>query len=243
MNPAEGMIVLNRRIEQEVARLQSVAGERVGKDVLNILNGQMMYEEFSSKKLMRDAAYAPFNEAMCVHETADLVFGKEFIDIRSAGHGETPAAYEAHVLTPLKPLLEGEYNHIALWFGEDMFCQMNLLTILAFLEQTRYQGRVFLNSFKEDEFNVEQTELTLGSYEDAYKSVLIDHRKPDGTFLPVLQQAIGWYLAMQQEDNPVTRLIGQNRQLPKDELLRKLMDTFPMIGYGDLQYMELMENM
>ena len=25
--------------------------------------------------------------------------------------------------------------------GEDMFCQMNLLTILSYLEQSRYEGR------------------------------------------------------------------------------------------------------
>lgn len=241
VNPIERMNAMNRHREQEVVRLQSESSELFEEDVLNILNGQMMYEEFASKKLMGDAAYAPFNEAMCVHDTADSVFGKEFIDIRSAGHGETIKAYEAHVLEPLQLLLEGNYNHIVLWFGEDMFCQMNLLTVLAYLEQSRYQGRVFLNSFREDEFKVEQTELILGSYEDVYRRVLIEHRKPDGSFLPVLHQAIGWYLAMQPEDNPVTRFIGQNRQLPKDELLLKLMETFPVIGYGDLQYLELME--
>ena len=39
--------------------------ELFDKDVLNILNGQMMYEEFKNEKLMGDSDYAPFNEAMC----------------------------------------------------------------------------------------------------------------------------------------------------------------------------------
>ncbi|MDN4608239.1 helix-turn-helix domain-containing protein [Sporosarcina highlanderae] len=239
----ERVNVMNQSREQEVARLQAESGELFEKDVLNLLNGQMMYEEFSSKKMMGDSAYAPFNEAMCVHETAEKVFSKDFIDIRSAGHGGTPEAYEAHVIAPLEPLIRGTYKHIVLWFGEDMFCQMNLLTVLAFLEQSGYQGRVFLNSFREDEFKVLQTELTLGRYDDVYRRVLIEHRKPEDGLLPVLHQAIDWYLAMQKEDNPVTRFIKQNRQLPDGELLRKLMDTFPMIGYGDLQYMEWMGKM
>ena len=50
-----------------------------------------------------------------------------------------------------------------LWFGEDMFCQMNLLTILSHLEQSVYEGKVYLNSFREDEFKVNQIELELGS--------------------------------------------------------------------------------
>ena len=45
-----------------------------------------------------------------------------------------------------------------------MFCQMNLLTILSYLEQSGYEGRVVLNSFKEDEFKVSQIEMKLGNY-------------------------------------------------------------------------------
>lgn len=40
---------------------------------------------------------------------------------------------------------------------------MNLLTILAYLEQSQYKGKVFLNSFREDEFQISQTEITLAN--------------------------------------------------------------------------------
>lgn len=228
--------------EHEVIRLRNETGELFDRGVLNILNGQMMYEEFVSKKLMGDSDYTPFNEAMCVHETTDKVFSEDFIRIRAAGHGETVEAYQQKVIVPLQPLLNGDYHNIVLWFGEDMFCQMNLLTILAYLEQSGYRGRVFYNSFREDEFKVEQTELTLGIYEEVYQTVMIQRVKPDCDVMPVLYQAIHWYVEMQQADNPVTRFIEHNRQLPTDELLKRLFSVFPMIGYGDTQYMELIND-
>ena len=228
--------------EHEVIRLQNEARELFDRGVLNILNGQMMYEEFVSKKLMGDSDYAPFNEAMCVHETTDKVFSSEFIQIRAAGHGETVEAYQQKVVAPLQSLLNGDYHDIVLWFGEDMFCQMNLLTILAYLEQSGYQGRVFYNSFREDEFKVEQTELKLGNYDEVYQTVMIRHMKPDCTIMPVLYQAIDWYVEMLKADNPVTRFIAHNHQLPTDELLKRLFSVFPMIGYGDTQYMELINH-
>lgn len=237
----KGMMAMNRAREQEVARLQADSGELFECDVLNVLNGQMMYEEFAGKQLMGDSQYVPFNEAMCVHETAAPVFSDDFIGIRADGHGETREAYHAHVMTPLKPLLDGDFRSVVLWFGEDMFCQMNALTVLAYLEQSGFTGRVFLNSFREDEFKVDQTELALGCYEEAYRSVLIEHKQPGCSLLPVLHQAVGWYLAMQEADNPVTRYIRSNPQLQRDDLLQNLFRAFPMIGYGDTQYWELME--
>lgn len=243
MDKTERMNSMEGRKEQEMIRLHAGAGELFDSDVLNILNGQMMYEEFSSKKLMGDSAYVPFNEAMCVHDTTEHVFGEAFIALRAAGHGETPRAYVAHVLTPLQPLFSEDYTCIVLWFGEDMFCQMNVLTLLAYLEQANFKGRVILNSFREDEFKVEQTELVLGHYQRIYKRVLMEKKEPDCTLLPVMHQAVDWYLTMQKTENPVTRFIKQNRHLTRKEVLQKLMAHFQMIGYGDLQYIELLDRM
>ena len=67
-------------------------------------------------------------------------------------------------LKPLKPLLTNDYKCIVLWFGDDMFCQMNLLTVLAFLEQQRYQGKVYYYMVKEMTYDVEETEIELGPY-------------------------------------------------------------------------------
>lgn len=225
--------------EAEVNQLKKRKRELFDQDVLNILNGQLMYDEFKNKKLMGDSDYAPFNEAMCVHATTAPIFDSEFIETRALGHGVTVESYINKVIKSLTNLFEKNYNYIVLWFGEDMFCQMNLLTLLAFLEQSGYKGRVFLNSFQEDEFKVNQTEIMLGCYRSVYEEVLVHRIKPKHELLPVMYQAIDIFLDLQTEDNPVTAYISKNKQLPQSELLHQLFKLFPTVGYGDTQYIEL----
>nr|WP_144921712.1 AraC family transcriptional regulator [Paenibacillus bovis] len=232
---------MNISRETEVEKLRNRKQELFEKDVLNILNGQIMYEEFKNKKLMGESDYAPFNEAMCVNPTTAPIFDQQFIETRAAGHGETIENYRNKVIEPLHHLLKKNYNYIVLWFGEDMFCQMNLLTVLAYLEQSQYKGKVFFNSFREDEFKVSQTELTLGNYYSVYEEVLVHHRKPTNELLPVMYQAIELFLETKKEDNIVVKYISKNKHLPKSELLKRLFNVFPSLGYGDTQYIELID--
>ncbi|MCM3666992.1 AraC family transcriptional regulator [Mesobacillus subterraneus] len=228
---------ISRKIEVE--KLQQNRSELFDKDVLHILNGQVMYEEFKNNRLMGDSDYAPFNEAMCVNATTEQLFDEEFINIRAAGHRESAEGYIKKVIAPLANLFTKKYECIVLWFGEDMFCQMNLLSILAYLEQSGYEGKVFLNSFREDEFKVNQTELKLGHYYSVYKEVLVNHTKPSNELIPVMYQAINIYLDMLNEDNAVVKYIHKNKDLPTKDLIKRLFELFPSIGYGDLQYIEL----
>jgi len=71
-------MALSREIEVE--QLQNENRELFDKDVLNILNGQMMYEEFKMKKLMGDSDYVPFNEAMCVNASTKLYSDNKVIE-------------------------------------------------------------------------------------------------------------------------------------------------------------------
>ncbi|MFJ5767650.1 helix-turn-helix domain-containing protein [Lysinibacillus sp. NPDC093210] len=223
----------------EVERLQNTKRELFERDVLNILNGQMMYEEFKNNRLMGASDYAPFNEAMCVNATTTQVFNKAFINKRADGHHDSVENYIQKVIAPLESLFNKEYKCIVLWFGEDMFCQMNLLTILSYLEQSGYEGKVFLNSFREDEFKVNQTELQLGHYDAVYNEVLVNHNKPSNEVLPVMYQAISIYLDMLNEDNAVVKFVAKNKDVPTTELLKQLFALFPTVGYGDTQYVEL----
>ncbi|MBC5636727.1 helix-turn-helix transcriptional regulator [Ornithinibacillus sp. BX22] len=239
INNKEEWYRMNVSRKIEVEKLQNGNKELFDQDVLNILNGQVMYEEFNNEKLMGDSDYVPFNEAMCVNTTTEQVFDKEFIKTRALGHRVSVEDYIQKVIEPLDNLFHKEYKYIVLWFGEDMFCQMNLLTILAYLEQSQYDGRVFLNSFREDEFKVSQTELTLGNYFSVYKEVLINHKRPSIELLPVMFQAIDIYLDMLKENNAVVKYISQNKDLPTSELVNRLLSLFPTIGYGDSQYIDL----
>lgn len=230
---------MNISNEAQVRRLQNEKSELFDGNVLHILNGQSLYDEFKNNKLMGDSDYAPFNEAMCVHAAAERIFDGEFIRARAAGHHVSEESYIQKVIDPLAPLFHKKHECIVLWFGEDMFCQMNLLTLLAYLEQSGYEGKVFLNSFREDEFKVSETELRLGSYDAVYKDVLVHHQKPSTELFPVLYQAIGIYLDLLKDDNAVVKYISRHKDVSTPELVQRLFALFPAIGYGDTQYIEL----
>ena len=235
----EGEFKMNISRKIEVEQLRNENSELFDKDVLNILNGQFMYEEFKTEKLMGESDYAPFNEAMCVNPATKKVFNEEFIKTRAEGHNSSIESYTKKVIDPLENLFRKKYKCIVLWFGEDMFCQMNLLTILSYLEQSSYEGKVYLNSFREDEFKVNQIELELGNYSSVYNEVLVNHNKTFYKVPPVMYQAIDLYLEMLKEDNTVIKFISKNKDLSTRELLTKLFQLFPTIGYGDTQYIEL----
>jgi hypothetical protein len=225
--------------KSEVVNLKNKKSELFDKDVFHILNGHVMYQEFKENRLMGDSDYAPFNEAMCVNPTTEQIFDTEFIKIRALGHQVSIEGYIDKVIVPLANLFNKDYNCIVLWFGEDMFCQMNLLTILSYLEQSDYRGKVFLNSFREDEFKVNQIEIKMGHYDSVYREVLINQVKPSNELFPHMDHAISIYLDMLKEDNAVVKYIKMNKDVPTSELMKRLFALFPTVGYGDLQYLEL----
>ena len=57
-----------------------------------------------------------------------------------------------------------------------------------------------------------------------------------------MYQTIDLYLEMLKEDNAVMKFISKNKDLSTQELLTKLFHLFPTIGYGDTQYIELINN-
>ncbi|MCP3031529.1 AraC family transcriptional regulator [Halobacillus sp. A1] len=230
---------MNFSMRMGIEQIQNELSDFSDEHVLHVLHGQFMYEEFKNEKILGHSDYVPFNEAMCVNATTKDIFNEEFIKTRAMGHHELVEDYIEKVINPLNKLFTNTYKCIVLWFGEDMFCQMNLLTLLAYLEQANFSGRVILHSFREDERKIRQTELELGHYVTAYEDVLFNHKKTSVSVTPVMHQAIDLYVTMLADDNPVTQYIKQNKNLSTSELLERLFKLFPTIGYGDLQYKKM----
>lgn len=232
---------MNFSIKEVINRLKEEGKVADNKHVLHILNGQVMHDQFRKENVMKESKYIPFNEAMCINPTTAQVFNKEFITCRTKGHKDTIEHYTSIVIEPLELLLNGDHDVLYLWFGEDMFCQINLLTILAYLEQSGYSGDVILNSFKDREFIVNQTELDLGTYNTLYQEVLVDHKNPSIIMNSLMERAITLYLEMLEDKNRVTEYILENKNKSSAELLNELFEEFDYIGYGDTQYIELID--
>ncbi|WP_017814293.1 helix-turn-helix domain-containing protein [Paenibacillus shenyangensis] len=225
--------------KQGIEQLQRQVEELYEHEILNVLNGQMMFEKFRENQWMGQSDYVPFNEAMCVHETTEEIFGDSFCRVRAEGHGSSLEQYEQIVIQPLQPLMEKEYRCIVLWFGDDMFCQINLLTLLAYLEQKDYQGTVYVNVVQEQTYDVQQTAIQLGSFADIYCQVLLNQQMPQEQMLPVMYQGIRLYLNLQQPDNEVTAFIRSHPADSAEQLLPQLFSLFSHYGMGDTQYLEL----
>lgn len=231
--------IMTRTLVNEVLRIQHQNNKLFKDNILHILNGQLMYDEFHSKNIMGEADYVPFNEAMCINEVTYPIFDQKFNGIRANGHGVSAESYFDKVVVPLQILHSKSYETIVLWFGEDVFCQMNVLTVLAYLEQIHFSGNVYLQSFNEEEFKVNEEKLTLGTYTSVFKQVLIDKTMPTAPLLPVMVEAIKRHLDMQKEQNEVTAYIENRPNVQEKPLVNELLKKFPHIGYGDTQYLQL----
>lgn len=238
---------MNQNIIREVRGRMNRSEILHEEHILHVMNGLVMYNLFREENLLHRSVLTPFNEAMAVHLTTTPIFSEEFMQIRAEGHNQPLHLYQAMVIEPLEPLFEGDYQTIYLWFGDDVFCQMNVLTLLAYLEQEDYQGEVILIHYNEKEslvqgdFKVNIEPLTLENYHQVYQDVLVANQSTGIETYPVLGQAIDLYLEMGQPENRVTRYIREHRHLKPNELLRKLFSEFDYIGYGDTQYLELIQ--
>ncbi|MBQ4869414.1 AraC family transcriptional regulator [Priestia megaterium] len=234
-------VMIDLSYREKIKDFHSKMNHQFGSEILNILNGQVMYEVFQTNKLLEKGEYIPFNEAMCSHETSVAIFSEEFINLRALGHKVSIQEYRNLTMTPLKPLFEKEYKCIVSWFGDDMFCQINMLTVLAYLEQVAYKGKVFFNMVNEMTYEIETTEIFLSSYKKVYQQVLIDHQFPNIKVTPSIFQGIRLYMEYIKADNEIITYIRKNQGQSQNELLENLFQSFPQYGLGDVQYLKIIE--
>lgn len=227
---------------ETIKNVQSKIERKYPLRTLHILNGVCMLNSFQKDDLMsEDAVYIPFNEAMCWGESEEKIFSDEFIEKRAYSLKSTPEEYKKIVMEPLKPLFDEQFNIIVLWFGDDMFCQMNLITILAYLEQIHFDGDVLFCMALEqtDKVLEDAIEITIDGYYDIYKTVLCNGKKCDIKLLPVTFQAVNLYLGYRDENSDIIRYIKNN--LNKKDLVGELLTLFSQYGLGDLQYKWMIE--
>lgn len=206
---------------------------------LHILNGQNMYDYYKKIHFLKEDIMVPFNEAMCFGETSNELFTKEFIEKRAKVHHVTPEQYIEITLIPIQPLLSKNFNHIELWFDEDMFCQINILTILAWLDQQGHKNPIDLH-IVDDKFEpIENFILLANGYYELFKQVMIHKTYPDSIHPAPLKKGIELYLNYLKKDSNLMFYIQEHKNMSVNELVSALIANFTEYGLGDLQYLEL----
>ena len=135
-------------------------GTDMQKKTLNITNGDYFNEYFLSKF---GGVAIPFCEAMMDGEASADIYSAQFIALRARALNVTEDEYRAKMYAR-DYLNSGKYQTICLWFGKDTFCQVNLLTLLAYLEQIAYVGEVKLNYIDDETLLKTANELKKTDY-------------------------------------------------------------------------------
>ncbi|CAG9606510.1 AraC family transcriptional regulator [Pseudoneobacillus rhizosphaerae] len=213
----------------------------INQNTLNILNGQAMYNYFQKTDFLKQEIMIPFNEAMCYGNTSKDLFSDEFVEIRSNVHHVTPSQYTEIAILPLQPLFSKNFTNIALWFDADMFCQINLITILAWLDKNEYKGKIVLHLVGENFEPEEHFNLEANGYYELYNQVLIHKTSPDFFVPPPLKKGIELYLHYLNNDSDLMTYIEMNRNVSEKELVYALIENFKDYGLGDTQYLEIIK--
>ena len=205
--------------------------------ILNITNGDYFNNYFISKF---GGEAVPFCEAMMDGDTVSDIYSDEFIELRSKELGVNSEKYKSKMHVQTSPL--ENYSELRLWFGKDTFCQTNLLTLLAYLEQIEFSGKVILNYIDDETFEVTEDNITvtLGTYKKLYEDILIAKKHP--TDLGVLDtDAIKLYFDYLSDNGTLAKLVRENSDKDDLALICLLLENSKAYGLSDIQAEKLIK--
>ena len=207
--------------------------------VLNVTNGDYFNKYFLSKY---GGEAVPFCEAMMDGETVANIYSQQFVELRARSLNVTENEYRSKMYV-YDAMKNNDYQTLRLWFGKDTFCQMNLLTLLAYLEQIDYKGEVKLNYIDDETFEVIEAdiEVQLGVYRKIYEDVLMLRQVPaDAGVLSV--RAMELFLDYHSKDGELVKLVRENAHKEKRELIALLLEQTKEYGLSDLQVERLIDS-
>ena len=206
--------------------------------LLNITNGDYLNAKLSKEN---NGEFFPFREAIIQGEVTSTILNSEFIKIRAKSLGVSQEFYkeQAKEIFAFASCHE-KYSKIKLWFGKDTFCQLNLLTLLTYLEQINYIGKIELVLIDDETGNIikDGIEVLLGQYSKIYKTLLIDRLMPIN-FGVIQSRAIELYFDFLSPNGELAKLIRQNQNLNEEELLVLLLENSKEYGLSDLNVKDL----
>ena len=207
--------------------------------ILNITNGEYFNEYFISKF---GGIAVPFCEAMMDGDTVENIYSKQFIVLRAKSLNVSENEYKSKMYV-YDALNNNSYSSICLWFGKDTFCQVNLLTLLAYLEQIEYRGEIKLNYIDDETFEVlnSDIEVKLGIYNKIYEDVLISKNVPYDTGV-LVARAIDLFFDYRSKDGELAKLVKANTYKEKTELICLLLESSKDYGLSDLQAEKLINS-
>jgi hypothetical protein len=203
-------------------------------NTLNIVGGMVLKDKILKEFNLRGQTFISFNEAMVQGESDLEIFSSEFITKRILSLNTDYKSYKRLVIDELSPLFNKQFENIVLWFDKDMFCQINMITILAYLKQKKIHTTIYFCCINEITTSVLFYEkINLFMMDDLYKNVLIN-KQYEKIGNDIIDKGIALYLDYLKDDNIIYDYI--KKHLNDNDLIEQLIDKFQDFGLGDTQY-------
>ena len=202
--------------------------------MLHITSGDASQAAFLSAH--PDACAIPFREAMMDGDVPDAPpFSEEFICARARHHGVTAEDYRAHMADVLALRdCHTRYDSLSLYFGRDAFCQMNLLTLLAYLEEIGYTGTITFTPI-DDETQAAigaPTTVALGAYRARYREILCLHQAPKDLGV-IGGDAVGLCFDLLSDEGLLARTVRAHPEEEETALVIRLLVISADYGLSD----------
>ena len=205
--------------------------------VIHIISGDTMNEY--SEKLGFSGHVVVMNEEMMSGPCVPEVFSNEFIKTRSSFRSIHPDKYRKHTATPFLKMRKDDDVH--LWFGKDMFCQINMLTVLAYLEKLGVEKAIYHEVFEDEMTEISKLEISTKNFSNAYESVLINHEFYASS-VESINNAQSLYFETITLDGPLCDFIRENKDDSILALTIKIIRSYAQYGLSDVQCKRLIEN-
>jgi hypothetical protein len=211
--------------------------------VLNITNGTVL-KEYLLKKHTNDEKIISFNESMITGESTESIFDDAFFRVRAKSLRISFAQYLQKTVAELDELINRAHSKIVLWFDKDMFCQINALTLCAYLDCIQFNGKVQLNIIPQRFWQYEVDNLVIKSYDiniigfySVHRDVLVQKAFNESDFPDIDEMRNGIrlyenYVSDNSEIKKAIKEMVQNNQ-SKIYIVNEIMKRYPDYGIGD----------
>ena len=183
-----------------------------------------------------------FNEAMADGRPKGKIFSQEFIEERLKTHKVSAEEYDKTVLGNIKKIdLGGE---LSLYFGFDMFCQINLLTLLAYLEQKNYNKNVTVYICDEIKHTVADRLSVFPKGFNAFYEKIVVSREKIITNFSYLDNAENLYFNYANRSTAVLgELLKDCGETEEYGIIRYLILNDTVYGLGDRQWADWLKRL
>lgn len=208
-------------------------------DELNIVLDDELYQ-FKTHYEKQSGPVILFLEPATEGKLSSDIFSHSFIKKRSESLKTSIKEYEKEIIKPLKPLFQHKYKKLNIWMTLGMNSGINLLLLLAYLDQVQDHNKITIYLFDEKMRNIKNYTISADGYYLIYQTVLLEHKKPREITITPIQQAISYFLTYKKENNPLKKFILANISLEPQMLYIKFMGKFNEYHLTDQQFIQLL---